>query len=149
MGFNKITEADSKHNNLEQKSISDLLQGMHQEDQNAVQAVGKALPQIEPLIERVIHQLKKGGRLFYIGAGTSGRLGVLDASECPPTFGTPPEKVIGLIAGGDHALRNSIENAEDDSEQAWKDLSKHQINSNDILIGIAASGTTPYVVGGL
>ena len=149
MGFNKITEADSKHNNLEQKSISDLLQGMHQEDQNAVQAVGKALPQIEPLIERVVHQLKKGGRLFYIGAGTSGRLGVLDASECPPTFGTQPEKVIGLIAGGDHALRNSIENAEDDSEQAWKDLSKHQINSNDILIGIAASGTTPYVVGGL
>ena len=100
MGFNKITEADSKHNNLEQKSINDLLQGMHQEDQNAVQAVGKALHQIEPLIERVVHQLKKGGRLFYIGAGTSGRLGVLDASECPPTFGTPQEKVIGLIEIG-------------------------------------------------
>jgi len=149
MVFQKITEADSLHSNLEQKSINELLQGIHEEDQNAVQAVGKVLPQIERLIENVVLQLKKGGRLFYIGAGTSGRLGVLDASECPPTFGTPAEKVIGLIAGGDLALRNSIENAEDDTQQAWKDLNKHQINSKDIVIGIAASGTTPYVVGGL
>lgn len=149
MIFNKITEADSLHNNLELKNITELLQGIHQEDQNAVQAVGKVLPQIERLIEKVISQLRKGGRLFYIGAGTSGRLGVLDASECPPTFGTSPEKVIGLIAGGDLALRNSIENAEDDTEQAWKDLNKFNIDSKDIVIGIAASGTTPYVLGGL
>ena len=112
MAFNKITEADSHHNDLEQKSIAELLQGMHQEDQKAVQAVGKVLPQVEQLIAKVVEQLQNGGRLFYIGAGTSGRLGVLDASECPPTFGTPAEKVIGLIAGGDHALRNSIEKAD-------------------------------------
>ena len=149
MIFQKITEADSHHNDLELKSIRELLQGIHQEDQNAVNAVGNVLHQIEPLLAKVIHQLQHGGRLFYIGAGTSGRLGVLDASECPPTFGTPPEKVIGLIAGGDHALRNSIENAEDDTEQAWKDLNAFNINPKDIIIGIAASGTTPYVVGGL
>lgn len=149
MAFNKITEADSHHNDLEQKSIAELLQGMHQEDQNAVQAVGKVLPQVEQLIAKVVEQLQDGGRLFYIGAGTSGRLGVLDASECPPTFGTPPEKVIGLIAGGDQALRNSIEKAEDDTQQAWKDLNERQISAKDIVVGIAASGTTPYVVGGL
>jgi len=149
MGFEKITEQASHHDHLEQKSIAELLEGIHQEDQNAVGAVGKVLPQIERLIEKVVSQLKKGGRLFYIGAGTSGRLGVLDASECPPTFGTPPERVIGLVAGGDHALRNSIEKAEDDTEQAWKDLEVHHINTDDVLVGIAASGTTPYVVGGL
>ena len=149
MSFIKITEQASTHQNLEQKTIAQLIEGIHQEDQNAVQAVGKVLPQIELLIGKVVSQLKKGGRLFYIGAGTSGRLGVLDASECPPTFGTPPEKVIGLVAGGDTALRNSIEKAEDDTEQAWKDLEAHQINTQDVLIGIAASGTTPYVVGGL
>jgi len=149
MTFKKITEADSHHNNLEQKKILELLKCIHEEDQNAVQAVGKVLPQIELLIERVVSQLKNGGRLFYIGAGTSGRLGVLDASECPPTFGTLPEKVIGIIAGGDHALRNSIENAEDDKEQAWRDLKYYQISTKDIVLGIAASGTTPYVVGGL
>ena len=149
MGFEKITEQASHHDHLEQKSIAELLEGIHQEDHNAVGAVGKVLPQIERLIEKVVSQLKKGGRLFYIGAGTSGRLGVLDASECPPTFGTPPERVIGLVAGGDHALRNSIEKAEDDTEQAWKDLEAHHINTDDVLVGIAASGTTPYVVGGL
>jgi N-acetylmuramic acid 6-phosphate etherase len=149
MAFNKITEADSHHNDLEQKSIAELLQGIHQEDQKAVQAVGKVLPQVEQLIAKVVEQLQNGGRLFYIGAGTSGRLGVLDASECPPTFGTPAEKVIGLIAGGDHALRNSIEKAEDDTQQAWKDLKEQQISTKDIVVGIAASGTTPYVVGGL
>jgi len=149
MGFEKITEQASNHDHLEQKSISELLKGIHQEDQHAVRAVGKVLPQIEALIGKVVTQLQQGGRLFYIGAGTSGRLGVLDASECPPTFGTPAEKVIGLIAGGDHALRNSIEKAEDDTQQAWNDLNKHQISSKDIVVGIAASGTTPYVVGGL
>jgi N-acetylmuramic acid 6-phosphate etherase len=149
MSFVKITEQSSEHNDLEQKSITDLLKGMHQEDQNAVQAVGRVLPQIEKLIEKVVEKQKNKGRLFYIGAGTSGRLGVLDASECPPTFGTPPGQVIGIIAGGDTALRNSIENAEDDLNQAWKDLQTHQINSKDIVIGIAASGTTPYVVRGL
>ena len=149
MAFNKITEADSHHNDLEQKNIAELLQGIHQEDQNEVQAVGRVLPQIERLIDSVVSQLREGGRIFYIGAGTSGRLGVLDASECPPTFGTPPEKVIGLVAGGDLALRNSIEDAEDNTEQAWKDLSEHKISSKDIVVGIAASGTTPYVVSGL
>ncbi len=149
MGFEKITEQASNHDHLEQKSISELLEGIHQEDQHAVRAVGKVLPQIEALIGKVVAQLQQGGRLFYIGAGTSGRLGVLDASECPPTFGTPAEKVIGLIAGGDHALRNSIEKAEDDTQQAWNDLNEHQISSKDIVVGIAASGTTPYVVGGL
>jgi len=149
MGFEKITEQASNHDHLEQKSISELLKGIHQEDQHTVRAVGKVLPQIEALIGKVVAQLQQGGRLFYIGAGTSGRLGVLDASECPPTFGTPAEKVIGLIAGGDHALRNSIEKAEDDTQQAWNDLNKHQISSKDIVVGIAASGTTPYVVGGL
>lgn len=149
MAFEKITEKDSHHDALEQKSVGELLSGIHQEDQNAVAAVGNVLPQIEQLIHKVVKQLQNGGRLFYIGAGTSGRLGVLDASECPPTFGTDPEKVIGMIAGGDFALRNSIEKAEDDSLQAWNDLSQHNINSQDIIVGIAASGTTPYVVGGL
>jgi N-acetylmuramic acid 6-phosphate etherase len=149
MKFEKITEKDSHYDALEQKSVEELLSGIHQEDQKAVTAVGKVLPQIERLIQKVVEQVQNDGRLFYIGAGTSGRLGVLDASECPPTFGTPAEKVIGLIAGGDYALRNSIENAEDDSHQAWKDLSEHKINPKDIIVGIAASGTTPYVIGGL
>ena len=149
MKFEKITEKDSHYDALEQKSVEELLIGIHQEDQKAVAAVGKVLPQIERLIQKVVEQVQNEGRLFYIGAGTSGRLGVLDASECPPTFGTPAEKVIGLIAGGDYALRNSIENAEDDSHQAWKDLSEHKINPKDIIVGIAASGTTPYVIGGL
>ena len=122
---------------------------MHQEDKNAVNAVGIVKDKTAKLISKVVEILKSGGRLFYIGAGTSGRLGVLDASECPPTFGTSSDKVIGIIAGGDHALRNSIEKAEDDFKQAWKDLKKFQINNKDIVIGIAASGTTPYVVGGL
>jgi len=149
MEFKKITEADSHHNNLENKSISELLKGMCSEDKNAVEAVAAVQNQTASLIAEVVDHLQNGGRLFYIGAGTSGRMGVLDASECPPTFGTKPEKVVGLIAGGDNALRNSIENAEDDFQQAWKDLEAYQINSNDILVGIAASGTTPYVLGGL
>jgi len=149
MDFKKITEEDSNHNDLEKKSIRELLEGMHQEDRKSVNAVGNAIIQIEALVQKVVKQLQGGGRLFYIGAGTSGRLGVLDASECPPTFGTSPEKVIGIVAGGDLALRNSIEKAEDNDLQAWKDLMQYKINSKDILIGIAASGTTPYVIGGL
>ena len=149
VAFIKTTEQDSNHNNLEQKNVAQLLKGIHQEDQNAVHAVGNVLDEIETLIEVVVKQQKAGGRLFYIGAGTSGRLGVLDASECPPTFGTDPERVIGLIAGGDHALRNSIENAEDDPHQAWEDLNVFNINSKDIIVGIAASGTTPYVIAAL
>ena len=149
MDFIKITEKDSNHDDLEKKSVIGLLNGIHQEDQKAVNAVGLVLHKIEPLIDKVVSKLKNGGRLFYIGAGTSGRLGVLDASECPPTFGTPSDKVIGIIAGGIPALYQSIENAEDDPHQAWNDLKKHEVTPQDIVIGIAASGTTPYVVAGL
>ena len=149
MDFIKITEQDSNHNDLEKKSVRDLVESMHKEDKNALDAVQKVLPKITKLIEEIAVKMKKGGRLFYIGAGTSGRLGVLDASECPPTFGTPPEKVVGLIAGGIPALYSSIEIAEDSYSQAWDDLKSNNITSNDFVIGIAASGTTPYVVGGL
>ncbi len=149
MDFEKITEKDSNYDALETMSIRALIAGIHQEDQNAVAAVGKVVPEIERLIQQVVAVMQQGGRLFYIGAGTSGRLGVLDASECPPTFGTDPGKVIGLIAGGDTALRTAVENAEDNPEQAWKDLQNYNISTKDIVIGIAASGTTPYVVGGL
>ena len=149
MDFIKITEQDSNHNDLEKKSVRDLVESMHKEDKNALDAVQKVLPEITKLIEEIAVKMNKGGRLFYIGAGTSGRLGVLDASECPPTFGTPPEKVVGLIAGGIPALYSSIEIAEDSYSQAWDDLKSNNITSNDFVIGIAASGTTPYVVGGL
>ena len=149
MDFIKITEQDSNHNDLEKKSVKDLVESMHKEDNNALDAVQKVLPEITKLIEEIAIKMNKGGRLFYIGAGTSGRLGVLDASECPPTFGTPPEKVVGLIAGGIPALYSSIEIAEDSYSQAWDDLKSNNITSNDFVIGIAASGTTPYVVGGL
>lgn len=149
MAFQKITEQDSNHNDLEKKSIAELLNGIHTEDQIAVKAVGSVLSQVETLISKVVEQLQNDGRLFYIGAGTSGRLGVLDASECPPTFGTSPDKVIGLVAGGIPALYQSIEDAEDDPHQAWKELREYNITTNDIVVGIAASGTTPYVVSGL
>ena len=149
MKFIKVTEQDSYHSDLEKKSISELVAAMHEEDNNALKAVNRVLPKVSELIKQIEPKIKKGGRLFYIGAGTSGRLGVLDASECPPTFGTPPEKVVGLVAGGIPALYSSIEIAEDDLDQAWKDLSEHKINTNDFVIGIAASGTTPYVIGGL
>ena len=149
MDFIKITEQDSNHNDLEKKSVRDLVESMHKEDKNALDAVQKVLPEITKLIEEIILKMNKGGRLFYIGAGTSGRLGVLDASECPLTFGTPPEKVVGLIAGGIPALYSSIEIAEDSYSQAWEDFKSNNITSNDFVIGIAASGTTPYVVGGL
>ena len=128
MAFEKITESESHYNDLEKKSIIELLDGMHQEDKNAVKAVGMIKDKTAKLISKVVELLKSDGRLFYIGAGTSGRLGVLDASECPPTFGTSSEKVIGLIAGGDQALRSSIEKAEDDTKQAWEDLKHHHAN---------------------
>ena len=145
----KITEQDSKYQNLEKMSTRQLLDNINAEDQTVAFAVQKTIPQIESLVEIIVGKMKAGGRLFYLGAGTSGRLGVLDASECPPTFGVSAEWIIGMIAGGDKAIRNAVENAEDDLEMAWKDLAKHQINEQDVLIGIAASGTTPYVIHGL
>lgn len=143
------TEQSSYYDNLEDMSVKDLLLNMNNEDKKVAVAVEKSIPQIEPLVEEIVKRFKSGGRLFYIGAGTSGRLGVLDASECPPTYGVPDHWVIGLIAGGDGALRKAVENAEDDFQQAWVDLKAYDINSNDVLIGIAASGRTPYVIGGL
>ena len=145
----KITESPSKYRHLEKMSVRELLVNINHEDQTVPQIVEKAIPQIEPLIEVITEKMKSGGRLFYLGAGTSGRLGILDASECPPTYGVPKDWVIGIIAGGDKAIRNSVEFAEDDPNLAWKDLKKHFIDSNDVVVGIAASGTTPYVVGGL
>lgn len=130
-------------------SIQSLLTNMNNEDKLVPLAVEKAIPSIEKLVTEIVSKMEKGGRLFYTGAGTSGRLGVLDASECPPTFGVDFDTIIGLIAGGDTALRKSVENAEDNTKQGWLDLQKHDISSNDVVIGIAASGTTPYVLGAL
>ena len=149
MTFIKTTEQDSHYNHLETLSIKDVLTTINQEDKNVPMAVEKAMPQIEALVAQIVPKLQKGGRLFYIGAGTSGRLGILDASECPPTFGVLPDMVIGLIAGGDTAIRNAVEFAEDDPQQGWKDLKAHQISDADVVVGIAASGTTPYVIAAL
>lgn len=143
------TEKESHYNHLEKMTVDELLHNMNKEDHSVPQAVQKVIPQIAPLVEAAISRMQMGGRLFYIGAGTSGRLGVLDASEIPPTFGVPHDWVIGLIAGGDSAIRKAVEFAEDNLEQAWKDLEPYDLNENDILIGIAASGGTPYVLGGL
>jgi N-acetylmuramic acid 6-phosphate etherase len=144
-----ITESSSNFNNLEKMSIKKLLTNINQEDSKVHLAVREAIPQIEKLITKITVRMKKGGRIFYLGAGTSGRLGVLDASEVPPTFGVPHNMVIGLIAGGEVALRRSVESAEDDPEKAWKELEIFNINKKDSVIGIAASGTTPYVLGGI
>ncbi len=149
MSFTKTTELASKYESLEKMPVSELLQNINNEDKTVPLAVEKALPQIEKLVAATVEKLKAGGRLFYIGAGTSGRLGIVDASECPPTFGVPFDLVNGIIAGGDTAIRRAVENAEDDIDQAWKDLQEHDISENDVVIGIAASGTTPYVIGGL
>jgi len=143
------TEKSSHYNNLEQMPVKEILQHINDEDQTVPLAVAKALPQIEQLVNITATRMKEGGRLFYIGAGTSGRLGVVDASECPPTFGVPFDQVVGIIAGGDSAIRKAVEFAEDDNQQAWKDLQAYNINDKDVLVGIAASGTTPYVIGGL
>ena len=145
----KITEQPSHYRHLEKMGVSEILAHINEEDKSVPLAVEKTIPSITELVKTVIEKMKDGGRLFYIGAGTSGRLGILDASECPPTYGVPDDWVIGLIAGGDIAIRKSTEYAEDSTTQAWKDLQKHFINKQDVVIGIAASGTTPYVVHGL
>jgi N-acetylmuramic acid 6-phosphate etherase len=143
------TEKSSHYDNLEKMSVAEILKSINAEDRTVPFAVAQALPQIEKLVTTTAERMKHGGRLFYIGAGTSGRLGVVDASECPPTFGVPAGWVVGVIAGGDGAIRKSVENAEDDTQQAWIDLRAYDINDKDVLVGIAASGTTPYVIGGL
>lgn len=145
----KTTEADSRYDHLEQMSFAELLKNINREDATVAATVKKQLPAIEKLATAVYERMKEGGRLFYVGAGTSGRLGIVDASECPPTFGIEFYRVIGIIAGGDEAIRRAVEFAEDDEDQCWIDLQQWEINSQDIVIGIAASGTTPYVIGGV
>ena len=145
----RITEMASTYRHLEKMSVNELLVNMNREDRTVPDAVEKAIPQIEKLVQAIVQKMQNGGRLFYIGAGTSGRLGVLDASECPPTYGVPKNLIIGIIAGGDVALRNSVESAEDNQLQAWHDLKAFDIDAADIVVGIAASGTTPYVIEGL
>lgn len=147
--FTKITEQPSQYDSLEKKSVHELLTDINHEDQKVALAVEKAIPQIEALVEQIVPRMKRGGRVFYMGAGTSGRLGVLDASELPPTFGVPPTMFYGLIAGGDIALRNAVEKAEDDPQHGWQELEQHGIGPDDTVVGIAASGTTPYVIGAL
>jgi N-acetylmuramic acid 6-phosphate etherase len=145
----KITESDSRYDHLEKMEIKKLLVSINKEDKTVPHAVQKAIPAIEKLVKAIVAKMKNGGRLFYMGAGTSGRLGIVDASECPPTYGVPQGMVIGLIAGGDKAIRKAVEFAEDDTEQGWKDLKKEKISKRDVVIGITASGTTPYVIGAL
>jgi len=149
MAFEKVTEEQSRYHDLEKLSIQEILTDINQEDRSVPEAVAKAIPQIEKLTVAITDKMLAGGRLFYIGAGTSGRLGVLDASEIPPTYGMPFDLIIGLIAGGEEAIRKPIENAEDDSEQGWADLEKYNIDEKDVVVGIAASGTTPYVIGAM
>jgi N-acetylmuramic acid 6-phosphate etherase len=149
MAFKKITESTSKYRHLEKMSVLELLQHINEEDANVPAAVAKELPQIEALIHAIVDKMLMGGRLFYIGAGTSGRLGILDASECPPTYGVPQGLVVGIIAGGIKAITEAVESAEDDTEQGWVDLRQFEVNSNDVVVGIAASGTTPYVISAL
>ena len=141
------TEATSNYDHLDKMSVRDILVNMNTEDTSVPKAVARAMPQLEALVPEIVKQMEKGGRLFYVGAGTSGRLGIVDASECPPTFGVPQGWVIGIIAGGDNAIREAVEFAEDDRDQGWKDLQEFQINHKDVVIGLAASGGTPYVIG--
>jgi len=145
----KTTESDSNYDDLEKMSTADLLKNINREDKTVALSVAQQIPQIEQLINAIVPKMKRGGRLFYLGAGTSGRIGVIDASECPPTFGVDYGLVIGIIAGGDKAMRKAVEFAEDNTDLGWKDLQSHKINRNDVVIGIAASGTTPYVIGAL
>lgn len=149
MAFERITEEESLYHHLEEKMVGELLVDINREDQKVALAVEKEIPRIERFVTLLVERMKAGGRLFYIGAGTSGRLGVLDASEVPPTFGAPDSWVIGLIAGGDRALRHPVESAEDDQQQGWKDLLAFHVDAKDSLVGIAASGTTPYVISAL
>ncbi len=145
----RITESESNHRDLDKLSSRDLLIGINREDQTVPLAVEKEIPQIEQLVDACVERMRKGGRLFYMGAGTSGRLGIVDASACPPTFGVPHGMVIGIIAGGDQAIRKAVEFAEDNREQGWKDLEAFHMTEQDVVVGIAASGTTPYVLGAL
>ncbi len=147
--FVKVTEEKSNYNHLEKMNVNELLIHMNYEDSLVPAAVAKAIPQMEKLVAVIAEKMKDGGRLFYIGAGTSGRLGILDASEIPPTFGLPYGFIIGIIAGGERAIQNAVENAEDSSDDGWGDLEDYDVNENDVVIGIAASGTTPYVIGAL
>ena len=147
--FIRVTESTSHYNDLEKMSVHELLTNINKEDETVAAAVASAIPQIEKLVTIIVDKMLAGGRLFYMGAGTSGRLGILDASEIPPTFGMPYGIIIGIIAGGEKAIQKAIENAEDSLTQGWKDLEEHDINDNDVVIGIAASGTTPYVIGAL
>jgi len=147
--MNRITESNSNYSDLDKMSIKEMLIGINTEDKIVALAVERIIPQVTSFVEEALERMKKGGRLFYIGAGTSGRLGVVDASECPPTFGVDHGVVVGLIAGGDEAIRNAVEGAEDDTEAGWSDLNEYKPTENDCVVGIAASGTTPYVVGGL
>lgn len=149
MSFTKTTEQASNYNHLEKMSVHELLTNINNEDKTIPIAVEKCIPAIKKIVNEIVKRMKQGGRLFYVGAGTSGRLGVLDASECPPTFGVDHNQVIGIIAGGDTAIRKAVEFAEDSTEQCWKDLQKYNITELDTVIGIAASGTTPYVISGL
>lgn len=143
----KVTEQSSNYANLDKMTTSELLQNMNREDKNVPLAVEQCIPQIEKLVDGIVERMKKGGRLFYLGAGTSGRLGILDASEIPPTYGAPFDLIIGLIAGGDTAIRKAVENAEDDWEGGWRDMQPYHVGENDVVVGIAASGSTPYVIG--
>jgi N-acetylmuramic acid 6-phosphate etherase len=145
----KITEQPSHYRHLEKMSVTELLRNINAEDKTVPLAIEKVLPAIERLVVAIVEKVRDGGRLFYIGAGTSGRLGILDASECPPTYGVPPDMVAAIIAGGDRAMRNSVEHAEDSLLQAWQDLKAYHADAQDVVVGIAASGTTPYVTGGL
>ena len=149
MAFEKITEQASKYRHLEKMAIVEILNNINQEDRIVPDAVVKAIPQIEKLAEAISDKMLMGGRLFYIGAGTSGRLGIVDASECPPTYGVPYGLVIGIIAGGEKAITMAVEFAEDDKDQGWKDLESYNVSEKDVVVGIAASGTTPYVIGAL
>lgn len=146
VNFTRITEQSSNYNDLDKMSVNEILVNMNTEDQSVPKAVERAIPQIEAAVNQIVDKLSNGGRLFYIGAGTSGRLGILDASECPPTYGVSPDLVVGIIAGGDHAIRHAVENAEDNPLQGWLDFQQHTITAKDIVVGIAASGTTPYVI---
>lgn len=149
MSFNSITESESNYRHLEKMSVEELLVNINREDKTVADAIEKAIPQIEQLVHVIVDKMLAGGRLFYIGAGTSGRLGIVDASECPPTYGVPYGLVIGIIAGGIKAVTEAVEFAEDDLEQGWLDLQEHEVNEKDVVIGIAASGTTPYVIAAL
>jgi N-acetylmuramic acid 6-phosphate etherase len=149
MSFKRVTEETSHYRHLEKMSVQEILSNINKEDHSVPQAIEKVLPQIEKLVSAIADKMLAGGRLFYLGAGTSGRLGIVDASECPPTFGVPHGLVIGLIAGGDAAIRKAVEFAEDDREQGWKDLQECNITEKDVVVGIAASGSTPYVIGAL